>query len=42
MRLQLISDRSQELLALCDVGLGLHAFGRDTIDDAEDPTALLG
>ena len=42
MRLQLISDRYQELFALCDIGFGLYPFGGDAVDDAEDAASLLG
>jgi len=42
MRLQLVSYRSQELFALFDVFVGLHAFGGDAINDAEDSAALRG
>ena len=40
--LQLIPDRTQELLAFGDVGLFLHPLGRDAVDDAEDAAALHG
>jgi len=42
VRLQLIPYRSQELFALFDVSVGLHAFGRDAVDHAEDPSSLFG
>ena len=42
MRLQLVPNRSQELFALFDVFVGLHPFGGDAINDAEDPAALFG
>jgi len=40
--LQLISYRAQELLALFDVFVGLHALWGNTINDAEDAASLLG
>jgi len=42
VRLQLVSNRSQEVFALLDVGSGLHFFRRGAVYDAEDPATLLG
>ena len=41
-QLQLIPDRAHELLALLDIGRGLHTFRGEPVDHAEDASTLHG
>jgi len=42
VKLQLIPDRTQKLLALLDIHRGLHTFRGEPVDYTEDASALHG
>ena len=39
--LSLVTNRAQQIVPPCPIGLSFHAFRRTAVNDAQDPSALL-